>query len=227
MQCALYKVLKANFIISRLMIPHVVTCFWHDLTAHLDFSNNLLAEGIPDELCDYPKLDTLLLSGNSFWSTIPSCLGESSQIRHLELRDCDLTGPIPEELGQLPDLLILDLSNNFLTSTIPTELGELANLEYLKLGDNLLTGSIPSHLANLRELKALDLTDNDLTGNFPVELERLEELERLSLQGNSGIWGEIPSGMCDNSSLELFSHDIGCNIVCDCCSDTKVAGGSQ
>jgi hypothetical protein len=192
--------------------------------AHLDFSDNLLTQGIPDGLCEYPNLEFLILSGNvALGSAIPSCLVDAPKLRDLDVGNCGLTGSLPPWLGQLTDLVILDLSTNFLNSTIPTEMGELMDLEHLELQDNSLTGPIPSHFANMIDLKALDLTGNDLMGTFPAELEALVDLESLVIAGNADLHGKIPPGLCGLSTLELLAEDIGCDVICDCCGDFEAS----
>jgi Leucine-rich repeat (LRR) protein len=105
-----------------------------ETAAHLDFSDNLLTQGVPDEIYEYPNLKFLILSGNvALGSTIPSCLVNTPKLCDLELGNCGLMDSLPPWLGQLTDLVILDLSTNFLTSTIPVAIGELTDLEHLEL----------------------------------------------------------------------------------------------
>lgn len=183
-------------------------------------SNNYFSEGIPEDFCTYQDLEFLILSGNPLNSTIPACLGDSSKLRDLELRNCSLTGTIPPSIGRLSDLSILHLSNNLLSNAIPTELGGLTSMKDLQLQGNALMSPIPSQLANMLDLNILNLTDNLLIGTIPFEFGALLELESLILHGNVDLRGEIPSGLCDISTSGLLARDIGCNVACECCSDT-------
>ena len=69
------------------------------------------------------------------------------QVGYLDLSGNQLTGTIPTELGNLTNLRFLYLGGNSLSGSIPTELGNLTNLEYLHLYDNQLSGDIPDFSA--------------------------------------------------------------------------------
>jgi Leucine-rich repeat (LRR) protein len=88
----------------------------------------------------------------------------------------NLTGSIPSELGNLSNLRALSLWGNSLTGSIPSELGNLSYLWHLNLGGNSLTGSIPSELGNLSNLNRLYLDSNQLCGEIPVELKNLSNI---------------------------------------------------
>jgi len=62
-----------------------------------------------------------------------------------------LIGTIPTELGQLSDLVWVDLSRNRLTGSIPTEIAQL-HLYHLGLNANELTGTFPTELALLTDI---------------------------------------------------------------------------
>ena len=79
-----------------------------------------------------------------------------NRVTRLELTNNRLTGSIPSELGDLSNLQRLFLNNNQLSGSIPSELGNLSNLRRLSLANNSLTGQLPrtfTALANLNRLR--------------------------------------------------------------------------
>ncbi|KAK3582594.1 hypothetical protein CHS0354_024148 [Potamilus streckersoni] len=106
------------------------------------------------------------------------------QVTRLDLSDNKLRGTIPSSLGDLTELEKLDLGGNKLRGTIPGSLGNLSNLKRLDLSGNDLSGSIPNSLGNLTMLEWMDLNGNKLSGTIPRSLGNLTMLEVLHLKGN-------------------------------------------
>ncbi|TVU24867.1 hypothetical protein EJB05_27329, partial [Eragrostis curvula] len=86
----------------------------------IDFSQNHLTGGIPDQISSLTGLLNLNLSWNY------------------------LTGKIPEKIGDMKSMESLDLSRNKLYGEIPPSLSDLTYLSYMDLSYNNLTGPIPS-----------------------------------------------------------------------------------
>ena len=128
----------------------------------------------------------------------------------LDLSNRGLTGSIPSEIGNLTNLTYLDLNRNDLTGSIPSEIGNLTNLTYLDLNRNDLTGSIPSEIGNLTNLRNLDLSLNQLTGEIPSEIGNLTNLSWLILNNNQ-LTGEIPESICnlvDNTYIRISNNQL-------------------
>ena len=109
-------------------------------------------------------LDGFAMSGTeNNWYGI-TCDGGNTTVIRIGLLNNGLNGTIPTELGNLTNLTELWLAQNQLTGNIPTELGNLTNLTSLYLIINQLSGSIPTELGNLTNLTSLSLGVNQLTG---------------------------------------------------------------
>ena len=169
----------------------------------LGMSSEGIVGTIPSELGNLSNLQGLSLWGNQLTGEIPPELGGLSNLTRLLLDGNQLTGEIPPELGGLSNLTYLNLAGNQLTGEIPPELGGLPNLTELILAGNQLTGEIPPELGGLSNLTYLILAGNQLTGMIPAELGDLSNLERLLLWRNQ-LSGEIPPELGNLSNLETL-----------------------
>ncbi|MCP4349126.1 MAG: hypothetical protein GY795_26905 [Desulfobacterales bacterium] len=81
----------------------------------------------------------------------------------------NLNGSVPSEIGDLTNLKYLDLEHNQLNGPIPPELGNLTNMNNLYLSNNQLSGPVPHEFVSLTNLSYLRLSYNKLTA-LDVEL---------------------------------------------------------
>ena len=179
----------------------------------LQLQYNSLSGSLPTELGQLSELRTLDLMGNTLSGPVPPQLGDLDELRSLSLHRNRLTGPIPGRLGQLAELERLDLSRNIFSGAIPPELGELANLVSLDFGRNEISGSIPPELGDLASLTNLRITDNLLSGAIPPELGDLNILAELDLARNQ-LSGRIPSEFGELGAMRVISL-----------SDNQLTGG--
>ena len=92
------------------------------------------------------RVTGLFLLGNNLSGTIPSDLGDLTQLRDLFLEYNDLSGSIPVELSNLSNLRTLRLDKNELTGMMPLSVGSLASLQDVRVGNNALEGCLhPSY----------------------------------------------------------------------------------
>jgi hypothetical protein len=128
----------------------------------------------------------------------------------LRLNNNQLTVSIPSEIGNLTNLIGLYLTDNELTGSIPPEIGNLTNLEGLRLNNNQLTGSIPSEIGNLTNLTSLFLNYNQLTGEIPENICNLVENNCYINFSNNQLCPPYPSciedvGVQDTTNCEQVS----------------------
>ncbi|KAK4717731.1 hypothetical protein R3W88_016069 [Solanum pinnatisectum] len=124
---------------------------------------------------------------------MPSCLGNFTILRYLNLAYNRLNSRLPANLGSLQDLIEFNVSSNSLSGHIPLELGNLKAVTLIDLSKNDFSGKIPSTLG-LAELINLSLAHNRLEGPIPDSFGKLLALEFLDLSYNN-LTGEIPKSL--------------------------------
>lgn len=170
----------------------------------IDLAGNNLVGSIPSEIGQLSEITYLNLGSNDFsGSGIPIEIGNLLQLEELLINNASLSGSIPTELANLSSLRHLYLYSNQLSGELPIALGDLSGLARLDLGDNQLTGAIPTELGNLTSLTDLYLYNNLLSGSIPSSLGQLSTLFFLGLDGNE-LTGEIPSELGDLSLMVVL-----------------------
>ncbi|GLJ38994.1 hypothetical protein SUGI_0794830 [Cryptomeria japonica] len=142
-------------------------------------------------------------------------------LRHLNLKDCALSGHVqnstnvPPELGGIPSLEVLYLDNNQLNGSIPTSLRCLSRLSSLNLAKNNLEGYISLHFfENATRLVELVLSYNKLTVLIEPEWIPPMQFKDLGL-GSCNIGGLIPAFLSTQYSLrylDLSNNSLFGNI---------------
>lgn len=195
-------------------------CTWRGITCEGNFVHEIklvsrrLIGTLPSSMGNFTNLSSLKLNINYLQGSIPPELGQLTNLQILNMGQNDFTGSIPEELGNLENLQELGLYSNQLTGNIPTEIGNLSNLRILRLSWNELSGNIPSELGNLTYLENLQLGPNQLSGVIPSELGNLSNLIYMELLDNHLI-GDIPTelGNLENLvGLYLYKNKLSGSI---------------
>lgn len=137
---------------------------------------------------------SIVLSYRNLRGTLPSSLGNLTNLTRFSVTNNQLTGGIPASFGNMVNLGILELSYNQLSGSIPVALYNLPKLTQLILGSNQLTGSIPAAMGNLKSLQGLYLFNNQLSGTIPGALGKLTLLTSLDLSQNN-LSGTIPDSL--------------------------------
>lgn len=205
-----------------------VTCDGANRVTTLALNWNNLTGTLPTEIGDLSELQELNLVANTIGGSLPVELGNLSKLEKFELASNQFTGTIPTELGNLTKLIMFRLDENQLTGTIPVELGNFSRLQGLDLSINQLTGTIPVEFGNLKALAVLKLNENQLTGTIPSEIGNLKKLIILNLSVNQ-LTGSIPveiGGLTEMHYLYLNDNQLsGCfpNFLKSRCPELAVA----
>ncbi len=174
----------------------------------------------------YNSTDGANWTDNTNWLTGPVSTWyritvSGDRVTQVTLSTNALSGTLPSELGNLTNLTSLKLYENQLSGTIPSELGNLTNLDHLYLFSNQLSGSIPSELGDLTDLTDLRLNGNQLSSSIPFEMGNLTNLTILFLQSND--FTDIP----DFSSISTLNYyEIDNNHIEFQPIEDYLAGGS-
>ncbi|KAK9664146.1 hypothetical protein RND81_14G022100 [Saponaria officinalis] len=188
---------------------------------HLDLSDNsisqedILEPSMSLSRCAAFELQYLALCNNNINGSLPSLLGQFTNLNYLDLSQNDLRGSVPASFVNLSALKYLDLLYNNLSGLIPDFIGQLIDIEHIDISSNSLQGSLPQHIAcNLDWL--LDLHNNLLTGTIPNWLGNLEYVQVIDLSSNM-LSGAIFEGNNASSLFNIPSSlkvlDLGDNML--------------
>ncbi|XP_047310747.1 probable LRR receptor-like serine/threonine-protein kinase At2g16250 [Impatiens glandulifera] len=205
--------LLESFNASKFLLPGPIPD-WFGLRVSslkvLDLRSSSVTGSIPTSLGNFTNLTTLYLSHNSLIGAIPSSVGQLSSLSVLDLSQNLLSGIIPPTIGTLSKLELLNLSNNTLSSNIPPQMGDLRSLIDLNLSFNSLSGSLPTDLKGFRNLTRLDIKNNSVSGSLSADLfSALTGLQSINLSNNR-FSGNLPD-LLFSLMPELVFLDISGN----------------
>lgn len=167
------------------------TCEWYGVTCdttgtkvvELDLGVNNLRGTLPaaaiGELTDLKVLNLsgtmglgLNITTNYISGTIPTQIGNLTNLTKLSLSNNNLSGRIPTEIQKLTNLKELALSNNKLTSL--TSIKNLKKLTSLYLGRNKIS-FLSNNLATLDSIQVLDLSYNYISGDVAHLIDGIKD----------------------------------------------------
>lgn len=163
----------------------------------LFIGKNRLTGSIPSEIGELSNVEYLYMDGNLLTGSLPTEMGSLTELRELDIHDTLISGSLPDEfftgLGEY--LNVLDLSSSQFSGTLTTQLGSLSTVDWLLISDNQFTGTIPSEVGRMRSLNRLQINGNFLTGTVPQELCFLRgenALRDLKVDCSTTSSGKIP-----------------------------------
>ncbi|KAL3515801.1 hypothetical protein ACH5RR_022703 [Cinchona calisaya] len=190
-----------------------ITCNGSRVTSIMLGGMGLTGSGLGD-IPVLAELQYLDLSNNiGLRGTIPSSIGNLTNLSILILVGCSFSGPIPDSIGSLPKLVYLSLNSNSFTGSIPPSVGNLNKLSWLDLSGNNLTGTIPVSsgttpgLDMLLNAKHFHLSKNQFSGVIPPQLFSPNMNLIHVILDNNQLTGNIPISLASVKTLEVIRLD--------------------
>lgn len=148
----------------------------------LRLTDNSLSGSIPSQIGEFTNLSLLTFVNNKLSGTLPSQAG-LLRVDRFKLSQNRLSGPLPTQIGLMTQANVVEISENLLNGALPSELGMMSSMTRLSLANNSLTGQIPSELALAMNLAQIDLSLNKLDPieSFPMEICNLPKLNSLKV----------------------------------------------
>jgi len=187
-------------------------CNWYGVSCtggsvvSLSLPNNNLEGSIPTQIGNLSQLITLTLSTNQLSGGIPDQLWDLTNLTLLALNYNQLTGGLSPLIGNLTNLINLTLNGNLLSGPIPAEISGLTNLVILRLNSNLLNDALPTGISSLTALIEINLSYNQFSGDIPSGIGSLSNLTHLTLNNNL-LSGTIPASIGSMSNLQYLRLD--------------------
>ncbi len=116
----------------------------------------------------------------------------SSCVWILNIANKNLEGSLPTTLGNFSDLRWFNFSSNKLTGTIPNSIADLTTLRGFTGNDNKISGEVPE-IANLSLLQKFHMARNKLEGEIPENFVELNNINHFNIAGN--FITKIPEGL--------------------------------
>ena len=152
---------------------------------------------LPDDFGLYfPAMIECLLPGNHFSGSIPSTMGNTTNLWHLNLANNAFSGKIPQSLGSIPMLQVADFSGNQLSGLQEGIVFKSNSLEVLHLaGNKNLTMTFNALLEAMepmnQSLLILNISDCNFLGEISEKLWDFKNLISVDLSRNS-LFGKLP-----------------------------------
>ncbi|KAM0909221.1 hypothetical protein ACQ4PT_014940 [Festuca glaucescens] len=165
---------------------------------------------IPPSIGNLTNLKSLEIANCDFFGQIPPSVGNLTKLTSLRISGCAFSGTIPSSIGNLKKLRSLEISFSDLSGPITTDIGHLSRLTVLVLAGCRFSGRIPSTIVNLTRLIYVDLAGNELQGEIPTSLFSSQAMLLLDLSSNQ-LSGQIEEFDTQYSRMRMVS--LGTNQI--------------
>ncbi|KAL3035053.1 hypothetical protein AAZX31_02G229200 [Glycine max] len=179
-------------------------------------------------VCASGRVIMLRLPAMGLSGSLPSGLGNLTELQTLSLRFNALTGQIPDDFANLKALRNLYLQGNFFSGQVSDSVFALQNLVRLNLGNNNFSGEISPKFNSLTRLATLYLERNNFTGSIP-DLDA-PPLDQFNVSFNS-LTGSIPNRFSRLDRTAFLGNSLLCGKPLQLCPGTeekkgKLSGGA-
>ena len=169
---------------------------------------------LPDDFGLYfPAMIECLLPGNHFSGSIPSTMGNMTNLWHLNLANNAFSGKLPKSMGSIPMLRVADFSGNQLSGLQEGIVFKSKSLEVLNLAGNkqltMMFNTLLEAMEPINEsLRILNISDCNFLGKISAKLWDFQNLISVDLSRNS-LFGQLPSP--PDNMLFLLNLDVSAN----------------
>jgi len=140
---------------------------------------------------------------------------QNGRVIWLLLSKNKLVGSIPSSLGNLTQLNIFDLSANQISGNVPSSLGNLVNLFGLDISFNQLSGIVPLSLNNLSNNATVRINNNQFTFSGIEDLMKTHKLlfliyfpqADIPLIQNNNTISVSAGGTLSNNTYQWYRND--------------------
>ncbi|XP_042979868.1 receptor-like protein 45 [Carya illinoinensis] len=130
----------------------------------------------------------------------------------IDLSSNQLIGSVPSEMGELSQLRFLNFSINSLTGFIPISFQNLRSMESLDFSHNKLRGRIPSELVGLTSLSVFSVAYNNISGRYPFE-HQFSTFTSQCYEGNLELCGDPLPRKCSTANQSEPKEKKGIRMI--------------
>ncbi|KAG7977997.1 hypothetical protein I3843_05G061200 [Carya illinoinensis] len=184
----------------------------------LYLSSNHFEGVISPTILNSPNLLILDVQDNDLSGNIPEWLlytfkgNPLLMMTEIDLSSNQLIGSVPSEMGELSQLRFLNFSINSLTGFIPISFQNLRSMESLDFSHNKLRGRIPSELVGLTSLSVFSVAYNNISGRYPFE-HQFSTFTSQCYEGNLELCGDPLPRKCSTADQSEPKEKKGIRMI--------------
>lgn len=171
--------------------------------------NHFTGPYLINNLCHLHDIVEVSISNNEFSGSIPSCVGNWSSVRTLDMGSNNFVGTIPTVFQQFSQMVRLVLESNKFSGDLTNVFAENHKIQTILLSDNSFTGSVPINAFASNSVTTFIASKNCFDGSLSESICNAVNLQTLALSGLTA------GSACDNSGwlgLGSYAKSVGGSI---------------